>query len=357
MIHESLTKVVNGQDLSEIEMETTMADIFNGKVSPAQVGSFVSALRLKEETVDEIAGAARALMARVQPINLSNNLLDLARDDINVESETVLATSDTGKTGTRTFNISTATTFVLAGSGLNVVRHGNRSASIYFGAADVLMRLGIKLDLSVSDIERCIQEIGVGFFFSTITRGPMKHVAPIREEIGIRTIFNLIGPLTNPAGATSHILGVYKPSLTEKMAHVLNRLGAKKAFVAYGEGTSDEVSICGPTHISRLQDGQVESSVIVPEQYGFKTVDQTAIVGGDTQENARIIQTILEGKRGPKRDVVVLNAAAALVAAGPDISMEDGIKQAEEVIDSGVAKEKLTALIDFTSDRSPFVRE
>ncbi len=357
MIRNSLIRVMNGEDLTENEMEKTMADIFDGKVSPAQVGAFVTALRYKDETVDEIVGAARALEARVQNINLSDSLLDLARDDINIESETVIETSDTGKTGTRTFNISTATAFVLAGSGVNVVRHGNRSASMYFGAADVLTRLGVNLDLTVPDIESCVQETGVGFLFTAINSGPMKHVAPVREELGIRTIFNLIGPLANPAGAASHILGVYNPSLTEKMAHVLKQLGAQKAFVAYGKGTYDEVSICGPTHISRLQNGQVESSTIEPEHFGFKTVDQTAIAGGNAQENAEIILAILKGQHGPKRDVVVLNTAAALVAACHDTSMEEGIEKAEASIDSGMARNKLTALIDFTNSRSSFIRK
>lgn len=357
MIRESLVKVVNGEDLSENEMEKTMGDVFDGKVSQAQVGSFVTALRTKEETVDEIVGAARALVARVQRLNLSNNLLDIGRDDINVESETVLATSDTRKTGTSTFNVSTATAFVLAGGGVNVVRHGNRSASMYFGVADVLMNLGINLDLSVSDIEKCIGEIGIGFLFTPITSGPMRHVALIREEIGIRTIFNLIGPLTNPAGASTHVLGVYKPSLAEKMAHVLNRLGAQKAFVVYGEGTRDEVSICGPTHICRLINDEVEFSVIEPEAYGFETSDPTAIIGGSAQENARIIRAILDGDTGPRRNIVVLNAAAGFVAAGREESLSEGIKRAEEVIDSGKAREKLGALIDFTAGQSGFVRK
>lgn len=357
MISESLVKVVNGENLSENEMEKTMGEVLDGKASPAQVGSFVTALRTKEETVDEIVGAARALVARVQRLNFSNNLLDIGRDDINVEGETVLATSDTRKTGTCTFNVSTATAFVLAGGGVNVVRHGNRSAFMYFGAADVLMRLGINLDLSVSDIENCIGEIGIGFLFTPITSGPMRHVAPIREEIGIRTIFNLIGPLANPAGASTHVLGVYKPSLTEKMGHVLNRMGAQKAFVVYGEGTRDEVSICGPTHICQLINGEVESSVIEPEAYGFETSDPTSIVGGNAQENARIILAILDGDTGPRRDIVVLNAAAGFVAAGREESLVEGVKRAEAVIDSRKAREKLGALIDFTTGRSSFVRK
>ncbi len=357
MIRDALIQVINGQDLSEREMEKTMKDVFDGKVSPAQVGAFVTALRFKEESVGEIAGAARALEARVKQIHLGRNLLDLARDDINVENETVLATSDVHKTGTRTFNISTATVFVLAGAGMNVMRHGNRSASMYFGAADVLMRLGIQLDLSVPDVERCIRETGMGFLFTAITRGPMKHVAPIREEIGIRTIFNLVGPLVNPAGAASRLLGVYRPALTEKIAHVLDRLGAQKALVVCGEGTRDEVSICGPTHISRLENGQVASTVVTPEQFGFQTVDAEAIVGGDAGENAEIIKNILSGDRGPRRDVVVLNAAVALEAAGRASSMAEGIDRAEEAIDSGSAREKLMALVDFTAGRAAFVRK
>jgi len=357
MIRESLEKVINGVDLSAQEMEKTMGDVLDGKVSPSQVGAFVTALRYKEETVDEIVGAARALEARVQPLNLSNNLVDIERDDINVESETVLATSDTRKTGTNTFNVSTATAFVLAGGGVNVVRHGNRSVSMSFGAADVLARLGINLDLTVPDVERCIKEIGIGFLFTPITSGPMRHVAPIREEIGIRTIFNLIGPLTNPAGASTHVLGVYKPSLTEKMARVLDRLGAKKAFVVYGERTRDEVSICGPTHVCRLVNGKTEFSVIDPEAYGFKTSDPAEIAGGNAQENARIIRSILDGDAGPRRNIVVLNAAAGFVAAGKEEGLDEGIQRAEEAIDSGHAREKLNTLIDFTSYQSGFVRK
>jgi len=357
MIRESLVKVIRGENLSEDEMEKTMGEVFDGRALYSQVGSFLTALRCKGETVEEITGAAKALRIRALRLNLTNNLLNMGRDDINVEGETILATSDTEMSGTRTFNISTATMLVVSGAGIKVARQGNRAASMYFGAADVLMNLGINLDISTSDVERCIQEVGIGFLFIPLSSGAMRHVARIREEIGIRTIFNLIGPLANLAGASAHVLGVYEPSLTEKMARVLNNLGAKEAFVVYGEGTRDEISICGPTTVSRLQNGKIETMIIEPEEYGFKKADPETIKGGTAAENAQIIRAILDGESGPKRDIVVLNAAAAYVAAGKDKNLQDGIQRAEEVIDSGNAKEKLEALVAFTARRAPFVRK
>ena len=357
MIKESITKVIRGDDLSEADMEKTMEEVFDGRASSSQIGVFATALRMKGETVDEITGAARALRSRALKLQLDNHLLNLDRDDINVEGETILETSDTGKVGTSTFNISTATIFVVAGAGIKVARHGNRSASIYFGAADVLANLGVNLDISTSDVERCIQEVGIGFLFTQLSQGPMRNVARIREEIGIRTIFNLIGPLTNPAGASAHVLGVYESSLTEKMAQVLLNLGAVEAFVVYGEGTLDEISICGPTSVSRLKNGEVESFVIEPENYGMKKADRESIRGGNAQKNAKIINNILDGETGPRRDVVLLNAAAAFVAAGLDSRLEDGILRAESAIDSGKARKKLDELVEFTSQCRHFIRK
>jgi len=357
MIKESITKVIRGENLSEADMEKTMEEVFDGKASSSQIGSFVTALRIKGETVDEITGAARALRSRALKLQLDNHLLNLDRDDINVEGETILNTTDTGKEGTSIFNISTATIFVVAGGGIKVARHGNRAASMYFGAADVLANLGVNLDIPSSDVERCIREVGIGFLFTPLSQGSMRNVARLREEMGIRTIFNLIGPLTNPSGASAHVLGVYESSLTKKMAQVLLNLGARDAFVVYGEVTIDEISICGPTFVSRLKNGEVESFVIEPENYGMKRANRKAIEGGNAKKNAQIINDILDGDKGPKRDVVVLNAAAAFVAAGMDIDLNDGIKRACEIIDSGKARKKLDELVEFSSRCRPFIRK
>ena len=357
MIKQAIAKVVRGTNLSEAEMVETMKEVFDGRASSSQIGVFATALRMKGETVDEIAGAARALRSKTKKLSLENHFLNLDREDINVEGETILNTTDTGQEGTSTFNISTATVFVVAGAGIKVVRHGNRAASMYFGAADVLANLGVNLDIPLSDVERCVREVGIGFLFTPLSQGAMRHVADLREEMGIRTIFNLIGPLANPAGASAHVLGVYESSLTEKMAQVLLKLGAGEAFVVYGEGTIDEISICGPTHISRLKNGEVESFVIEPENYGMKRADRESIKGGDARKNAQIINDVLDGETGPKRDVVVLNAAAAFVAAGLDSSLEDGIRRAAGIIDSGTARKKLNQLVEFTSRCRPFIRK
>ncbi len=364
MIKESIQKVIRREDLSEQEMEQTMEEVIDGRAAASQVSSFVTALRMKGETVEEITGAAKALRSRVPKLNIrcpgsapSIPLLNLDRDDINVEGETILETSSGRENGTSTFNVSTATALVAAGGGVKIARHGNRATSMYFGASDVLENLGVNLDLSFSDVERCIKETGIGFLFAPLHHGPMRYVAAIREDMGIRTIFNLIGPLANPAAAAAYMLGVYDPSLTEKMVQVLIRLGAKDAFVVCGEGTFDEISVCGPTRISRLINDQVETHVIEPEEYGFRRADRDEIRGGNARENARIIRDVLNGQTGPRRDTVMLNAAAAFVTAGLDIDLRDGIRRAAEVIDSGRAREKLDALIQFTDQCVPFVRK
>lgn len=364
MIRESIQKVVRGENLSESEMEKTMEEVIIGSAAASQVGSFVTALRMKGETVDEIIGAAKALRLRVPKLNLSVSesvppipLLNLDRDDINVEGETILETSNTKENGTSTFNVSTATAFVAAGGGLRIARYGNRATSMYFGAADVLENLGVNLDISNSDMERCIEDIGIGFLFAPLYHGPMRYVAALREDMGIRTIFNLIGPLANPASASKYMMGVYDPSLTEKMIQVLIKLGAEEALVVCGEGTFDEISVCGPTRISRLINGNMETHTIQPEEYGFKRANRDDIRGGNARENARIIQGILEGRLGPRRDTVVLNAAAAYVTAGLDRDLKDGVSRAAEVIDSGKAREKLETLIQFTGQCMPFVRK
>lgn len=357
MIKEMIRKVVRGSDLTEVEMEGAMEDIMSGNATPAQIGSFVTALRLKGETVEEITGAAKAMRARATRVNLNNHVISIDRDEINVEDETILDTCGTGGDGTNTFNVSTATAFVAAGGGVKVAKHGNRAVSSLCGSADVLENLGVKLDINHSDVERCIQETGIGFLYAPLFHGAMKHAVIPRQEIGIRTIFNLLGPLTNPAGASAQVLGVYDPALTEKIATVLGRLGAKEAFVVSGEGTFDEISICGSTRVSHLKRGEINTFDMTPEEYGFKRAAPEAIRGGDAKENAQIIRNILDGEKGPKREMVVLNASAAFVTTGLDKSFDEGIERAKDSIDSGKAREKLLSLIDFTQECSAFVRK
>jgi anthranilate phosphoribosyltransferase len=357
MIKEAITKVVTGDNLTEKEMEGAMGEILTGKATPVQIGSFITALRMKGETIDEITGAARAMRARAMKMHLNNHLVNIDRDEINIEDETILDTCGTGGDVTNTFNVSTTTALVVAGGGIKVAKHGHRAVSSHCGSADVIEALDLKLDITRSDVERCIHEVGIGFFYAPLFYGAMKYPAGPRQEIGIRTIFNLLGPLTNPAGATAQILGVYEPDLTEKMAHVLKRLGTKEAFVVFGEGTFDEISICGPTRISHLKDGKINTFNITPEKYGFKRAKPEDIRGGNARENARIIKEILEGQKGPKRDIVLLNAAAAFVAAGFDRDLKEGIERARDVIDSGRAKEKLDALVSFTQQCTYFVRK
>ncbi|MEJ2587097.1 MAG: anthranilate phosphoribosyltransferase [Deltaproteobacteria bacterium] len=357
MIKKAIATVVNGSDLTETEMKTTMSEILSGNASAAQIGAFLTALRLKGETVDEITGAARAIRAEAVQVNVNNHLVSIDRDEINVDDETILDTCGTGGDGTQTFNVSTATAFVAAGGGVKVAKHGNRAVSSLCGSADVLEHLGVKLDINQSDVETCVREIGIGFLYSPLYHGAMKHAARPRQEIGIRTIFNLVGPLTNPAGASVQVLGVYEPELTSTMATVLHRLGTREAMVVCGQGTFDEISICGPTRISHLKEGEIRTYDMRPEDFGFKTAASEAIRGGNARGNARIIRDLLDGEKGAKRDMVLLNASAAFMASGLDKTFEEGIERAREAIDSGKAREKLQNLVKFTQACTDFVRK
>lgn len=356
MIKEAIAKVVRGVDLTEMEMGVAMEEIMTGKATPAQIGSFITALRIKGETVDEITGAAKVMRSKADRINLNNHQVSIDRDEINVEEETVLDTCGTGGDGTNTFNVSTATAFVAAGAGVKVAKHGNRAVSSLCGSADVLENLGVKLDITSTDVEKCIREVGIGFLYAPLFHGSMKYAAAPRQEIGLRTIFNLLGPLTNPAGASAQVLGVYHPDLTDKMARVLKRLATREAFVVCGEGTFDEISICGPTKVSHLKDGEVKTFNLIPEEYGFNRAAPEDITGGSAGKNARIIREILDSEKGPRRDLVLLNAAAAFVASGLDSDFEGGIERAIDSIDSGRAQEKLDNLVKFTQQCSLFVR-
>jgi anthranilate phosphoribosyltransferase len=356
MIKKFISKVVQGEDLTEAEMQKAMDEIMTGVATPAQIGAFITALRLKGETVDEITGAARALRAKATKINVNNSLVNIDRDEINIDDETILDIVGTGGDGTRTFNVSTTTSFVAAGGGVKVAKHGNRAVSSLCGSADVLENLGVNLDITSTDVEKCINEISIGFLYAPIFHGAMKHAAGPRQEIGIRSIFNLLGPVTNPAGASVQVLGVYEQSLTDIIALVLKRLGTKQAFVVCGEGTFDEISICGPTKVSHLKDDKVSTFQLTPEEYDFKRATLADIVGGDAKENANIVRRILDGEKGPKRDMVLLNASAAFVAAGLCDDFKAGIQIAADSIDSGKAQRKLDQLIEFTRQCQPFVR-
>jgi anthranilate phosphoribosyltransferase len=357
MIKEAIAKVVRGTDLPEGEMGMAMDEILTGAAAPSQIGAFLTALRMKGETVEEISGAALALRARMRRIDIGNHLINMDRDEINLDDETIVDTCGTGGDGTCTFNVSTATAFVVAGAGVRVAKHGHRAVSSHCGSADVLEALGISLDLNAASLERCIREVGIGFLYGPHFYSGIHYPVGARREIGIRTLFNLLGPLTNPAGAKTQIMGVYAPELTSKMARVLKRLGCRQAFVVYGEGTFDEISICGPTRVCRLKGGEIREFTITPEQYGLQRSTPEEIKGGSAEENAEIVKDVLEGRKGAKRDMVLLNAAAALVAAGMDDDFSAGIERARTAIDQGHARQKLADLISFTRNCGVFTRE
>ena len=357
MIKEMISKVVRGLDLVDEEMKGVMGEILSGKASDAQIGAFLAGLRMKGETVDEIAAAANALKARMKKIQVGNHLVNIDRDEINVDDETIVDTCGTGGDGTTTFNVSTATAFVVAGAGVKVAKHGQRTASSHCGSADVLDALGIRIEINLASLERCIQEVGIGFLYGPLFYGGIHYPFEARRDLGVRTLFNLLGPLTNPAGAGVQVLGVYAPDLTVKMARVLKRLGSRQAFVVYGEGTLDEISICGATRVCRLKEGEIVEFTITPEQFSLQRVVPDEIRGGNADENARMIRELLAGRKGPRRDLVCLNAAAAFVASGLDENFEAGIRRAGASIDEGCARAKLEDLIAFTSDCGSFTRE
>jgi anthranilate phosphoribosyltransferase len=356
-IKQAIATVVRGGNLNEQEMEQVMADMVDGLATPAQIGAFITALRIKGETVEEITGAARALRSRAVTLNVNHHSVNLDRDEINVDEETILDNCGTGGDESRTFNVSTATALVVAGAGVKVAKHGSRAVSGLCGSADVLEQLGVNLELTRSDVERCLREIGIGFLYAPLFHGAMKHTAGPRREVGLRTIFNLLGPLTNPAGASTQVMGVYASDLTEKLARVLQGLGAREAFVVCGEGSRDEISICGPTRVSHLKSNRIRTFELTPEELGFQRALLEDIRGGDAAANARIIRSIFDGQPGPKRDMVLMNGAAAFIAAGLDGSFSDGLQRAAEAIDTGRAAEKLDQLIAFSQQCRPFLRK
>ncbi len=347
MIKKAIAKVVERQDLAEGEMIEVMDQIMSGGATPAQIGAFITALRMKGETVAEITGAARVMRERATPIRVGKGALDIDRDDINIDRETILDVVGTGGDCTNSFNISTTVSFVVSACGVKVAKHGNRSVSSACGSADVLEALGINLDVTPETVERCIDEIGIGFLFAPALHGAMKYAIGPRKEIGIRTIFNILGPLTNPAGADCQVMGVYREELVEPLAQVLKNLGCRHGFVVYGSDGMDEITLTGPTHIGEVTQEGVTVSTLRPEELGLTLCTMADMRGGDAKGNALIVRKVLSGEKGPKRDVVLLNAAYALLAAGRAADVKAGMVLAAEAIDSGRAMaqvEKLAAL-------------
>ena len=330
MIREAIQKVVDGQDLTESETIDTMTEIMSGEVTDAQIACFITALRLKGETVEEITGAARVMREKATKIQTKHTQ--------------VVDTCGTGGDGSHTFNISTTAAFVVAGTGLSVAKHGNRSISSSSGSADVLQALGVNIEIAPELVGACIDKVGIGFLFAPALHSAMKYAIGPRREIGIRTIFNALGPLTNPAGAQSQVIGVYAPQLTEPLANVLNNLGCHHAFVVHGTDGLDEISTTTDTLISELVDGVVKTYTLNPTTLGISAAQSEDLVGGAAEENAELTLDILKGEKGPKRDIVALNAAAAIVAGGKAENLEEGLLVAAASIDSGKALEKLEAL-------------
>ena len=348
MIKNAISKVVLQQDLVEAEMIEVMNQIMGGEATQAQVGAFITALRMKGETIEEITGAARVMRDHATPIRVGK-ALDIDREEINLDRETILDTCGTGGSGTKSFNISTTVAFVVSACGVKVAKHGNRSISSACGSADVLESLGVNLNVTPEQVESCINEVGVGFLFAPALHGAMKHAIGPRREIGIRTIFNILGPLTNPAGADRQVLGVYDEKLVEVLAKVLVKLGCQRGFVVHGKDGMDEITLTGPTRVAEINEGQVTLSTIEPEDFGLRRCLLSDLQGGDAEENAAIVRNVLAGSEGPKRDVVLLNAAYALVAAGITESVDAGLQKARNMIDDGLAKAKLEGLVNLTN--------
>lgn len=330
MIKEAIQNLVSGHSLMMEEAASVMEEIMEDKVTPAQFGAFVTALRLKGETVDEIAGLAKTMRAKAIPVTVAEPVVD---------------TCGTGGDGSATFNISTAAAFVVAGAGLKVAKHGNRAMSSQCGSADVLEALGVKIDLNAEQVQRCLEEVGIGFMFAPTFHPAMKYAAAPRREIGIRTVFNILGPLTNPAGVKAQVLGVAEGSLVDKLALVLQSLGSHHVLVAHGKDGLDEITLTGKTQVCELKDDHIQSYSITPEDFGFPRASLDSLRGGTADENATLLRSILAGALGPQRDVVLMNAAAALVAGDRASSLEQGLDLAQEAVDSGQALAKLEQLV------------
>ena len=352
MIRKAIAKIVEREDLSEGEMIEVMSQIMSGECTPAQIGAFITALRMKGETIDEITGAARVMREWATPIRIGKRgVLDLDHDDINIDQETILDVVGTGGDGTNTFNVSTTVAFVVSACGVKVAKHGNRSVSSACGSADVLEKLGINLDVTPETVEHCIAEINIGFLFAPALHSAMKHAIGPRREIGIRTIFNILGPLTNPAGADCQVMGVYRAELVEKLAGVLHKLGCRHGYVVHGSDGMDEMTLTGETLVAEVTSAGVKLTTITPEQLGLARCKMEALKGGDAAANAAIVKAVLQGEHGPRRDIVLLNAAYGLMAAGKAAFPAEGMTLAAMAIDSGRALQQMEKLAELTNQR------
>jgi anthranilate phosphoribosyltransferase len=334
MIREALGKIVAGADLSKDEAREVMGEIMRGEATQAQIGAFITALRMKGETADEIAGCAMAMRENAIPVTPERNGL--------------VDTCGTGGDGSGTFNISTTAAFVAAGAGLPIAKHGNRSVSSRCGSADLLQALGVNMELGPDQVARCIDEVGIGFLFAPMLHPAMKHALGPRREIGLRTIFNILGPLCNPARARRQVLGVYDERMTELLAEVLRTLGAEHVLVVHGADNLDELSVTGTNKVSQLREGCIETYSLDPLDLGLPRARLSDLAGGSVEENAATTKALLEGAWGPKRDVLLLNAAAALVVGGKAASLREGLVLAAEALDNGSARKKLSQLVEFS---------
>ena len=335
MIKEAIIKLSKKQDLAYAEAEAVMDEIMSGQATPVQMSAYLTALSLKGETIDEITASAAGMRAHC--IKLLHNL-------------DVLEIVGTGGDGSNSFNISTTSSLVIAAGGVPVAKHGNRAASSKSGAADVLEALGVKITLTPERSAEILKKINICFLFAQNYHIAMKYVAPIRKELGIRTVFNILGPLSNPAGANMELMGVYDQSLVEPLAQVMANLGVNRGMVVYGQDSLDEISMCAPTSVCEIRDGKFTSYEITPEQFGYERCEKGALTGGTPAENAEITKAILKGEeKGPKRQAVCLNAGAALYIAGKAVSIEEGVKLAESLIDSGAALKKLGEFVEETN--------
>jgi anthranilate phosphoribosyltransferase len=346
MVFDALHRIViHGQSHSRDEARVVMSEVLSGKCSDAQIAALLVALHMKGETVEEIVGFAEAIRAAAVPLPLSG---DSSVDVSGTGRDALVDTCGTGGDASGTFNISTATAFVVAGCGVRVAKHGNRSLSSRCGSADVMEALGININLPPERVAACLEEVGIAFLFAPAMHSAMKHVQTARRELRLRTVFNLLGPLTNPARATAQVVGVYAIDLVEKLAEALSMLGLHRALVVHGLDGLDEITITGPTRIAEVRDGNVRTYEVTPEEFGMARAELRDISGGDAADNAAIIRSVLAGEKSPRRDVVLMNAAAALVAAGKADHMRDAIPLACNSIDTGMAAKKLNALVEFT---------
>lgn len=339
-IREAIRRVVDKSDLTEQEMQDVMNEIMGGEATSAQIGSFITALRMKGETIDEIVGAVRVMRQKATFVNTG---VDTSAGEI------LMDIVGTGGDGSGTFNVSTTTSFVVAAAGIPVAKHGNRAVSSSCGSADVLEALGVDLSMPAERVAECVKTVGIGFLFAPMLHGAMKHAIGPRREIGIRTIFNILGPMTNPAGANVQLTGVFDCGLTKTLAEVLVRLGMKKTLVVWGEGNLDEMTVTGTTHIAEGKDGRVTTYSVTPEELGLQRATLDQIKGGATaMEAADQVREVLGGMPGPKLDMVLLNSGGALLAADRVADLKDGVEAAREIISSGKALDKLEQLVSFS---------